>query len=112
MHGVLLALLAAFCFGLAVSMQKYSMKRMGIFSVKGLIKNQDWLHAMIVGFIGLVLFALSLSVTDLSTVQPLASAYILIPILMGTFVFKENLGVKKWLLIGVLLMGMGLVSLY
>jgi len=111
MLGILLALLSAIFFGVAVAIQKYAFQDLKKFSLSGMATNGRWILSMVIGLSGLVIYVIALSIDDLSTVQPVASIYLLIPIFTGAFIFKEHIGGKKWSLIGLFLIGMLLVSL-
>lgn len=109
MIGVVLSLLAALLFGLAVTIQKYSFGGGKEFSIQVMVRNRAWLLSMLVGIIGLLIYLSALGFSDLSTVQPLLSLYILIPIILGSLMFKEKMEVRKWAMVIVFITGIFLV---
>ncbi|MFQ5647943.1 MAG: hypothetical protein ACE5FW_01790 [Candidatus Aenigmatarchaeota archaeon] len=112
MLGIALALLASVLFGISVAIFKYSMGALKTFTIQGMVKNKRWLLALAVGLAGVVVYVMAMIVAPLSTVQPILSFSMLIPVLVGAALFKEKLEVWRWLCVLVLLAGIFLVSLY
>jgi drug/metabolite transporter (DMT)-like permease len=112
MLGLVLLILAAILFGVSISIQKYSLSSLKKFTIQSMLKSKPWILALIIGLSGTLTYLASLSLIPLSTAQPVVSVYLLIPILVGYFKFKEKLEVKQWLLIGFFLIGIILVSFY
>jgi len=112
MLDILLAVLAAVLFGISVILQKYSMKKMKKFEVKALVKNKKWLFALFIGILGVLAYISAMSVGDISTVQPILSLSLIIPVIFGFFWFKEEVVISRWFFIVLLLVGVILLSLY
>ena len=112
MLGIFLSLLTATLFGVSVALFKYSMGAIKKFTVKGLVNNRKWLLALVVGLVGVITYIMAMIVEPLSTVQPILSFSMLIPILVGAALFKEKLEVWRWLCVLVLVAGVFLVGLY
>ena len=91
---------------------KYSMGTLKKFTLEGMVRNKRWLLALIVGLIGVITYVMAMIVAPLSTVQPILSFSMVIPILIGAALFKEKLEGWRWLFVLVLLAGIFLVSLY
>ena len=53
-----------------------------------------------------------LKIAPISTVQPIVSSSFIIPVLTGILFLKEKLEVKKWILIGMIIIGILLVSVF
>lgn len=112
MLGIVLALVTATLFGISVAIFKHSMGFMETFSVKGLLKHRKWLYALVVGLVGILTYIAAMIVAPLTTVQPMLSFSMVIPIIAGAVWFKEKMEVWRWLLVLVLVVGIFLVAVY
>ena len=110
--GIVLSVIAAVCFGISVAIQKYSLVDMKDFSIKKMAKNKKWGFAFLVGIVGIVIYLAALNLEQISTVQPITSLSLVIPIIAGIIWFKEKLEVKKWLFLVLVLAGIVLVSIF
>lgn len=110
MLGLALSVLAAICFGLSTTMQKYFLRGMGSFSFGGLIRSRMWLSSLLVGLIGIMFYLAALKSAPISIVQPTLSLSIAIPVLAGWFAFGERLG-ARWVHILLIIGGVILLSL-
>jgi len=110
--GLLLAVVTSVVFGISVSLQKYSLTKMKLFTVKGMITHRIWMIALAIGLFGVGLYVLAMSFAPLSTVQPMLGVSMVIPMVVGVAFFHERQGVIRWLLVGVVITGMALVSLF
>ena len=111
MLGVVLALLAAGCYGISASIQKSSMDDFESFDVKKFLQQKLWLFSILIGAVGMILYLVSLTMENLTTVQPLLSVSLVIPIIAGVFFFKEDHGRLEWIAIFLVLCGIVLVSI-
>jgi drug/metabolite transporter (DMT)-like permease len=112
MLGIILALVTAVLFGISVSIQKHSMGSMKVFTVSGMLTHKVWLVALIVGLAGILTYMASMSLSPLTTVQPILAFSMVIPIIAGAAVFREKMEVWRWLFVTILVVGIFLVSLY
>ena len=112
MLGIALAVLTATLFGISVALFKYSLGAIGKFTIKAMVKNRKWLLALAVGLIGVITYIMAMIAAPLSTVQPVLSFSMVIPILVGAVWFKEKLEVWRWLCVLVLVAGIFLVGLF
>lgn len=103
------AVIAAILFGLSTAMQKYSMKEIGKFSIRNLIKNKIWIYSLLVTAVAGVLYIVSLRKIELGMSQIIFSSSFLVPVLIGAYVFKEKMGVKRWLAVVSIIIGVILV---
>ncbi len=110
--GLILAIGASVLFGIAIAIQKYSVSSLKKFSFAKMAKNKIWISSLLITVVGLLMYLASLSYTPISTIQPLTSISIIIPIIAGVVVFKEKVGGLKWALLGVLVVGIILVSVF
>ena len=109
--GIILSIIAALAFGVSIALQKYSMKSVGRFSFKRIARNRVWLAALAIGIIGILMYLAALNMADLSTVQPVTSLTLAVPVLAGVFFFKEKLGGFEWALLALVVLGIVLVSI-
>ena len=110
--GLSLSILAAACFGISIAIQKYSLSSMKNFSFKQMVEDKKWILAFLIGIVGIIIYLAALNLEEISTVQPLTSLSIVIPIIAGVAFFKERLEVKKWLFLVLVLAGIVLVSIF
>ncbi len=110
--GILLAIVAFICFGSAIAVQKFSMGSMKKFNIIKMVTNKIWLSSIAVSLVGVVSYLISLSSAPLTTVQPIVSASIVVPIIAGFIFFKEKMEVRQWLVVAVLIAGIILVSAF
>ncbi|MBN2042460.1 MAG: EamA family transporter [Candidatus Aenigmarchaeota archaeon] len=111
MLGVVLALLAAGCYGISASVQKRSMGHFDKFDVSKMLRQKIWLFSILIGAVGVILYLVSLAMEDLTTVQPLLSVSLIIPIVAGVGIFREKHGRLEWIAIFLVLCGIVLVSI-
>ena len=109
---ILLALFAAVCFGVATAIQKYSFFSMKRFSVRKMIINSRWLASILITLFGAVAYLYALRIVQLSTVQPVLSLALVVPVLAGVLFFKEKTGARKWVSIVLIISGVVLVSIF
>lgn len=112
MLDIALALFAAVCYGIATAVQKHSMKAMQKFSIKNLLKNKKWLLSILITIIGGIAHLFALKNLPLSTLQPFFGITLIIPVIVGTFIFKEKLKVIEWTAMIMVIVGVLLVSIY
>ena len=112
MIGVILSLLTALLFGASVAIFKHSMGKHEKFSVKKIARNKVWLVGLAIGLLGVVAYVFAMALAPLTTVQPIISFSMVIPILAGAFIFKEKMEGWRWLLVAVLAVGIILVALF
>jgi len=110
MIGVFLAIAAAILFGISIAIQKYSLNMTEKFSLKQILRNSKWIGSVFIGFVGVLTYMGALNLENISTVQPIASANIIIAVLAGFVFFKDKLEVKKWLFLILTVIGIFLVS--
>ena len=91
---------------------KHSMGKQGKFSVKDIARNRVWLGGLVIGLIGVVTYVFAMAMSPLTTVQPIISFSMVIPIIVGAFIFKEKMEGWRWLLVAVLAAGIILVALF
>lgn len=110
MLGMVFALLAAVCYGLAAAIQKKSMGDQRHFDMGEILKDRLWLSSILVGFVGIIFYLLALANAGLTEVQPFLSLSLIIPIIAGLVFFREKLGRIQWIAIVLVLAGIILVS--
>ena len=110
MLGITLSLLSAFFIGISTYLQKCSMKRIKKFSLKRLAMKRIWQFSLILGAAGLVLYMVALRYESLSTVQPISSIAIVVPVALGWIFLREKIG-DKWIHIILIISGVILLSL-
>lgn len=112
MIGVALSLATALLFGASVAIFKHSMGKHAEFSIGMILKNRKWLAGLVIGLIGVVTYVFAMALSPLTTVQPIISFSMVIPIIAGAFIFKEKMEGWRWLLVAVLAAGIILVALF
>ncbi len=112
MLGVILSLATALLFGASVAIFKHSMGKHKKFSIKDIARNRKWLAGLVIGLIGVVTYVFAMAMSPLTTVQPIISFSMVIPIMVGAFIFKEKMEGWRWLLVAVLAAGIILVALF
>ncbi len=110
MLGMVFALLAAVCYGLAAAIQKKSMGGQRHFDMGEILKDRLWLSSILVGFVGIIFYLLALANAGLTEVQPFLSLSLIIPIIAGLVFFREKLGRIQWIAIALVLAGIIMVS--
>jgi uncharacterized membrane protein len=108
--GILLSALAAIIFGLSTVMQKYALKKVKKFSILALLHNRLWLSSVVFGSLGMLCYLAAILLYTVSSVQSIITASAVIPVLAGAFIFKEKLGVVKWLSIALVIIGIIVVT--
>src|SRR3989338_4973586 len=108
--GIFLAVVAATLFGISVSLQKYGLKSLKKFSLKGMATNKKWIVSMVIGVVGILLYLVALNLADISVVQPLTALTLVIPVIAGVAFFKEKIGGMEWALLALVIIGVVLVS--
>ncbi len=91
-----------------MTIQKHTLH--GGFSLARMFRSPAWLVSILISGIGILAYLTALRTLPLSTVQPVLSAYLVIPVLAGAFIFKERIGGKQWLAVGLLIAGVMLLS--
>lgn len=107
MLDIIFSILAAVCYGISASIQKYSFQGMKKFSIRRMIKNIRWLSALGIGFIGILIYLYALQIAALSVVQPMLALSMIIPIIFGIFFFGEKTSVHE--IMGIILVIVGVV---
>jgi len=122
MNPIVLAVLASVCWGLGTVMQKHGMAQSfpkitlsGFFRqvgpvLKTLATNWIWMVGLVLMIGGMVNFATALSRADLSVVQPIVCLTGVIAAITGVVVLKEKVMPVEWLGIGLILVGVVIVS--
>jgi len=110
--GIILAVIAAVFFGISVAMQKYGLKSLKKFTIKGMVTNKRWILSIVIGVIGILLYLVALNLADLSTVQPVTALTLVIPVIAGVAFFKEKIGGFEWALLVLVIVGIVLVSAF
>jgi len=109
--GIVLAVASAVLFGVSVAVMKYSFEKSKKFSLKEML-NLKWISSFVIGIIGVFMYMAALNMEPLSTVQPISSLTIIIPIIAGVVWFKEKLEVRKWFALAITIVGIFLVILF
>ncbi len=109
--GIVLSIAASILFGLSIVLQKYGVKKIEKFNLQAFLLNKTWMAGISVGIIGILLYIIALNAADLSTVQPLTALTLVIPVVAGVFLFKEEVGKLEWALLSLVILGIVLVSL-
>jgi drug/metabolite transporter (DMT)-like permease len=112
MIGLFLAFIAATCYGISAALQKYTLKSMEKFSIKVIVKNKIWLLSMAITAAGGLANLFALKNLELSTLQPFFGVTLLIPVLVGAFIFREKLKVREWTAVVLIIAGVLLVSIF
>jgi drug/metabolite transporter (DMT)-like permease len=107
--GILLSTAAAILFGVSTVLQKQAMGRMKKFSLRALLHNRGWIGSLAVGGLGLLFYLEAVSFFDITMIQPMVTASVIIPIIAGGIMFRERLGARKWLAIFIILIGIAAV---
>jgi uncharacterized membrane protein len=110
MLGIVFAVLAATCFGLSTTMQKYCLRRMKKLSFERIVKNRVWMISILVGVIGITFYLTALKYEQISIVQPMLAISIAIPVLVGWLGFNEKIR-SRWIHILLIILGVLLISL-
>ncbi len=108
--GAVFALIAAILFGVSIAIQKDSMNNLSGFSFSSLVRSREWIMSLLVGGMAILAYLGAMALAPLSTVQPIASVSIIVPLLAGMAIFREDVGKKKKFLLTMLLAGVVIVS--
>ena len=110
--GIVLGIIAAVLFGVTITIQKYSLEEFRKFTLGKMVRNKHWLSSIAVGFVGALFYIQALSTEQLSTIQPMMSSIsMLVPVFFGAFFLREKMGGRRWVLIGVLVLGIIILGL-
>ncbi len=104
-------MISAFLLGISTAMQKYSMSKMKNFSFKNLMKSNIWIGSLAITIVAGILYIISLQKINLGLSQIIFSSSFLVPVLIGAFVFREKMGIKKWIAVTSIIIGIILVML-
>jgi drug/metabolite transporter (DMT)-like permease len=107
--GILLSTAAAILFGASTVLQKRAMKGMKKFSLRALFHSRSWISSLAVGGFGLLFYLTAITFFDITVIQPIVTASVIIPIIAGGILFRERLGARKWLAIFIILIGIAAV---
>ena len=110
MLGILLAVIAAICYGMSAVVQKYSMEVFDVFHIRQIIRHKIWILSMVIGLSGVLFYMSALTMTDLVVTQPILSISLLIHFIAGVTLFKEKLVFRQWIAIFLVILGIVLVS--
>ncbi len=119
----ILAIITAILIGVAASLQKAGLNKLGRVrfrgfnkkSIKGLakqlLKARLWIFGLLISIIPGLLYMWLLSVEDVSVINPLISLSLVVILFNGYFFLKERLNIKQLigavgLIIGAVLMGL------
>ncbi len=111
MMGIILSLAAAVCYGLSASIQKHSMGDITTFDIRKILRNGTWLFSILLGAVGILFYLMALAGAALTTVQPILSISLVIPIIFGVCMFREKLGRVQWIAVFLVFSGIVLVSI-
>lgn len=128
MSYILLAIGAACCFGVATALQKRVFERIPRIKADWWIKDGkiDWnairdmirkvlcvemIVGVLLGLVGWVGYAKSMSMGDVTIIQPLMNVATLITVGIGVYFLKERLKSYEWAGIALVLIGAVLVSM-
>ncbi len=116
---LLLTLLACVCFASGAALQKHGMatdfptlslgrlrRELGAI-LRTILRNWRWLLGLLLNLVGGVFFLLAIDQGEVSVVQPLVNANLLLAVLIGVIFLGERLRATEWL--GALAMGAGAV---
>lgn len=109
MLGLILSVAAAALLGTSAALQKYSMKRLRRFSILELVPNPVWLLSVFVGMAGTLVYLFAMRFSPIHVVQPIIAVSMLIPVIVGNFIFGEKIGLK-WFYIIIIFAGVWLLS--
>ncbi|MCX6815962.1 MAG: EamA family transporter [Candidatus Aenigmarchaeota archaeon] len=107
--GILFSVLAAVIFGVCTVVQKYSLKKIKKFSLAALFSSRGWVSSLILGGVGLAFYLTAIYVYRISSVQVIIAASVVMSVLAGAFFFREKIGVRKWVSILLILIGVAIV---
>jgi uncharacterized membrane protein len=68
-----------------------------------------WIFSLMVGAGGLLFYLAAILLFAVTSIQPIITASVVIPIVAGGLFFKERLGAIKWLAIFLILIGIAAV---
>ncbi|MBI3190507.1 EamA family transporter [archaeon] len=103
--GIFMSITAAILFGMAIILQKHSMKKMEKFSVLKLLRNGTWIISILISAAGILFYLAAIRFYSVSSVQPIVTLATVIPVIVGPLVFKEKLSGEKWLAILLVIIG-------
>ncbi len=109
--GIILSVVASILFGLSIVLQKYGIKDIQKFTLQAFLLNKTWMSGITVGVMGILVYVVALNMADLSTVQPVTALTLVIPVVAGVSLFKEEVGKLEWVLLSMVILGIVLVSL-
>jgi uncharacterized membrane protein len=107
--GILFSIFAAVIFGISTVLQKYSFKKIRKFSLAGLFSSRQWVFSVMLAGLGALFYLDAIFLYRASSVQSVITASMAISVLAGAFFFREKIGVKKWISIGLILAGVAIV---
>ncbi len=115
---VLWAAVAAFCIDVGLILLKQEGDRLpplrwqtGLASVQAFCKDPLWLAGLFLQPIGYACYILALEHGPLSIVQPIMSAGVLLFVAFAALVLQEPIGVREWVAICAIAVGVGLLGL-
>jgi drug/metabolite transporter (DMT)-like permease len=103
--GIFTSIAAAVFFGMAIILQKHSMKKMEKFSVVKLLFNGTWIISIVISALGILCYLAAIKFYSVSTVQPIITFSTVIPVIVGPLLLKEKLSGEKWLAILLVIIG-------
>ena len=109
MLGLILSIAAAILLGTSAAVQKYSMGKLRRFSIHKLTRNPLWVLSILVGIAGTLIYLFAMRFSPVHIVQPIIAVSMLIPVIIGAFMFGEKIG-SKWLYIIIIFIGVWLLS--
>ncbi|MBI5332097.1 MAG: EamA family transporter [Candidatus Aenigmarchaeota archaeon] len=77
------------------------------FSVRKILKNKKWLAAFGLGILGIMIYLYALRFVALNTIQPILALSMVIPVMVGMFLFKEKPGIHE--ITGIILIIIGVI---
>ncbi|UCD02897.1 MAG: hypothetical protein JSV63_03900 [Candidatus Aenigmatarchaeota archaeon] len=109
MLGLILSIAAAVLLGVSATLQKYSMGYLKKFSILKLIRNSMWQLSVLIGLAGTLVYLFAMRFSPIHVVQPVIAVSMLIPVIIGSFIFGEKIG-SKWLYIIIIFIGVWFIS--
>ncbi len=113
--GIMLAIIAAFCFNFAIILQKMGLNQVPIIdlgknlknllmSVKLLFCNKSWLAGFLLGIFGWFFYVIAISLVSILVVTPIISIGLIIFVFAAWTILKEKIGLKEMIAIIMLIL--------
>ncbi|MHA1842757.1 MAG: hypothetical protein ACTSWE_00645 [Promethearchaeota archaeon] len=113
--GIILAIIAAFCFNFAIILQKLGLNQLPsidlgkgfrnlLISIKLLFYNKYWLTGFLLGIFGWFFNVIAISQVSILVVAPIISIGLIIFVFAAWKILKEKIGLKEVISIGMLIL--------